>query len=327
MFRIVGLILLAVATAAVVALPIVALASPDGERDVQGYRWVMYPHNPGQAFLIFGGQTVGGWDFAGQYYRAWQPYADEPWSVPRKRPPIAPPAGPHDLNPAEPQPAKPQMEPKKPKPHGPDNPVGGPQNPDSEPKADTKPCPKVEPAPSPKVKPKEAELPTGVDTDKLTASGEPRYWHRGTPVDRSDVLAAIGQKKTVPDDRLKLRLTVIGTDAERAAALKDLPQDLQAKVNVWSIAPDHWSLKDMGYQTDGHPTIYLQSPDGRVLWRQDSYGGAGDYEAIRKRVAEYDAKKDPGPGSGGNAPVGPLAWLGAAAGALWLATRKTPAPA
>ena len=47
-----------------------------------------------------------------------------------------------------------------------------------------------------------------------------------------------------------------------------------------------------GFVTAGTPTVYLQAPDGKVLHRQDNYS-PGDFQAIRKAIDKYDAKRDP----------------------------------
>ncbi len=151
----------------------------------------------------------------------------------------------------------------------------------------------------------EPALNFGIERNKLLQRAEPDESYKlTTPQGTRDVSKEEAQNlvtKTIPDDAKKLRLTVIGTKAERAPVLIDLGlaenADLRDKVNVWDVEPTHWSLRDnvtgkAMYMTGGHPTVYLQAPNGKVLHRQDGYQ-PGDVSAIRKLVASYDPSKDP----------------------------------
>src|SRR5205823_13551401 len=64
---------------------------------------------------------------------------------------------------------------------------------------------------------------------------------------------------------------------------------------VQAFAPDHWAVARAGFVTSGKPTVYLQTPSGQVLHRQDDYddGPEGLARAIRRADPAYDAKKDP----------------------------------
>ena len=102
------------------------------------------------------------------------------------------------------------------------------------------------------------------------------------------------------DDKKKLRLVVIGQEEVRKRILRDFEQTgLDTHVMPWSVPPGHWSLKDnvtgkvMFAYKDDLPTIYLQTPDGKVLHRQADYKGKEDFQAIRKAVDAYDSSKDP----------------------------------
>lgn len=153
-------------------------------------------------------------------------------------------------------------------------------------------------APAPVILEPEADAPIfGVETDKLT--GGPTFQIRGKPASKGAALEAV--EKGLPDDKGKLRLTVIGSDADRARVTKDLAAgelaELRARTVLWSVPPDHWSLHDNTtgqpmFAAAGKPTIYLQAADGKVLHRQDDYQ-TGDFEAIRRAAVGYDAKKDP----------------------------------
>lgn len=120
----------------------------------------------------------------------------------------------------------------------------------------------------------------------------------GKPCSRKEALDAI-QSGQLPDDRNKLRLTVIGQEAERKAVLNDLSSSpllaaYREALVVQEYGPDEWPVK-CGFKTDGHPSIYLQTPDGKVLHRQSDYadGPQGLATALRKTDPTYDPAKDP----------------------------------
>lgn len=128
----------------------------------------------------------------------------------------------------------------------------------------------------------------GVETEKL-GNGE-RYWVNKARQFFGD---------TLPDDKNRIRLTIAGgTDDERKKVLADLASSPQLApyrdgLLVQAYEADNWALRP-GFVTSGHPTIYLQAPDGKVLHRQDDYsdGATGLATAIRKANPQYDAKKD-----------------------------------
>lgn len=143
---------------------------------------------------------------------------------------------------------------------------------------------------------------TGVDMEQV--SKKERHVFTGQEVSAVESQQLIGQ---VPDDALKLRLTVLGgTPAERLKVLSDIEnhkslREVKAAVLVQSYPVNHWSVEQVGFVTTGTPTIYIQSPAGKVLYRTDSYEGpeklaqayAEAVGAIRKPVPDYDPKKDP----------------------------------
>lgn len=136
----------------------------------------------------------------------------------------------------------------------------------------------------------------GVDRTKLCQDADGCYRINGQKVSKEQLYQAL--QSGLSDDAGKLRLTVIGSPAETATVLADLEADPEFKnnIHVWCAGPDDWSLKDAVtgesmFQTSGKPTVYLQSPDGTVLHRQDGYT-KGDISALRK-VRPYDPKKDP----------------------------------
>ena len=166
----------------------------------------------------------------------------------------------------------------------------------------------------------------GVDVDKLSPKLVdncecPIYWIRGKKIAKSEAYGLVG-KGTLQDDRKKLSLTLIGSEADRAKVEKDLPAELKDKVKLWSVNPDHWSVAGLGYVTTGTPTIYLQEPSGKVIWRQDTYSGPEDMTTLRKKVDGYDGKKDPGPNAPeGGSSIPPLLWLGGGAAMLLMLAR------
>lgn len=102
----------------------------------------------------------------------------------------------------------------------------------------------------------------------------------------------------VPDDAAKLRLTIIGSEADRKRVLAALDQpplaEFKGRFVVQAYDPNDWAVKNYGFVTSGKPTIYVQMPSGKVLHRQDVYTTAEDLAtALRKADPGYDPKKDP----------------------------------
>jgi hypothetical protein len=138
-----------------------------------------------------------------------------------------------------------------------------------------------------------------------------RFTINGVEVKKLDALKAAADgaaagAPSLPDDSALLRLTVIGTDAERTKVLRDVDSapelaPYKGKVIPAGLSLDAWQAKDaesgsspLGFKA-GHPSIYLQSPAGKVLHRQDDYsdGPAGLANALRKADPLYDPSKDP----------------------------------
>ncbi len=133
------------------------------------------------------------------------------------------------------------------------------------------------------------------------------------------------------DDSNKLTLTVAGDAAECKRVRDDVPTPLKDKLKLWTVPTDHFSLKDSTtgkrIYPEGKPMVMLQAPDGEVLYREGDYK-VGDFEAIRKAVDDYDARKDPGrrPGPAAGTPdlqtwlktVPIWVWVGLAIGGLFL---------
>lgn len=158
-------------------------------------------------------------------------------------------------------------------------------------------------APPPTFQGKDHPSNFGVDLSKIPAG--PSYQIKGKDTTKAQVMEAL--ENGIPDDRGKMRLTVIGSQEERARVQKDLaaPENsaVAQRAVLWSVPPDHWSLKDnvtgqAMFYTAANPTLYLTDARGKVLLRRDGYQGGQDFQFIRKAVSDYDAKKDPTGASG-----------------------------
>jgi hypothetical protein len=143
--------------------------------------------------------------------------------------------------------------------------------------------------------PREAIPNFGVDLDRLHA-GEERYHLNGVPVSREKAAQTMAGN-TIPDDAARLRLTVIGDDGGRVAQDLDNAPALapwKDRLVVQTYPPNHWAVAKAGFFTQGKPTIYLQTPAGKVLHRQDDYadGADGLANALRRADPDYDPSKD-----------------------------------
>jgi hypothetical protein len=128
----------------------------------------------------------------------------------------------------------------------------------------------------------------GTNPEKIAPREE--YRIAGQLVSKDEAMQAL-RAGQLADDSGKLRLTVIGSPDERKQALSGLPQDVKDRCLVKEYAADHWAVKNAGFKTDGHPTVYVQAPDGKVLHRQDDAVNVAG--AVRKADPNYDASKDP----------------------------------
>jgi hypothetical protein len=138
----------------------------------------------------------------------------------------------------------------------------------------------------------------GVDLDKLNGKYEETLTLNGVPIAKERVWEVL-RGKSLADDSGKPRLTIIGADKDCARVLNDLErsplQDWKDQVLVQSYPPTHWAVTRAGFYAAGHPTIYVQASDGKVLHRQDDYDGGPEAlaEAIRRADPKYDPKNDP----------------------------------
>lgn len=137
----------------------------------------------------------------------------------------------------------------------------------------------------------------GVDKDKI--SKEPQILRGDKAIGRKEAIKLL-EGKNLEDDTAKLRLTIIGPEADRKRVLADIESNpvlsvaVKERCLVQAYAPDHWAVKNLGFVTTGKPTIYLQRADGKVLHRQEDYRGPEKLtEAIRKADPKYDTARDP----------------------------------
>lgn len=183
-----------------------------------------------------------------------------------------------------------------------------PSQPDStKPTADAADGPAPPSGPGPASRP-EGQLPVveqdgiqnfGIDRSGLNGSAE-RITLDGRAITPSEA-AQILQAGSLADDSGKLRLTVIGAEADRRRVLDDLKgplADIAAQCLVQDYPPDHWAVARTGFYTAGKPTIYVQTPDGTVLHRQDDYTDGAEglrlaFERLRKPDPDYRPDKDP----------------------------------
>lgn len=137
----------------------------------------------------------------------------------------------------------------------------------------------------------------GVEGDKL--SEEPKILRKGKAITRALAMKLV-EGKELPDDKLKLRLTIIGEVNERKRVEGDLNNsphlaEFKGRVVYQGYDCSNWAVARYGFVCGGRPTIYIQAPDGTVLHRQDDYddGPQGLAEALRKADPNYDSDKDP----------------------------------
>ncbi len=154
--------------------------------------------------------------------------------------------------------------------------------------------------------------------DEPDPSGVTRIWplpregystHKGE-VTRDEAIRLLGQQPRIPDEAGKLRLTVIGSDNARVAAYAAI-NPVREKFVVKEYAADHWAVAASGFVVSGDPTVYVQTPTGKVLHRQGGVQGLA--EALRKVDPNYrpdtdpDLRKPPVPVAPVPAPPSPLA--------------------
>lgn len=146
----------------------------------------------------------------------------------------------------------------------------------------------------------------GVDQDRLLIldQGETHYSLNGRRVSAYEAYKAIITGGTLTDDSSKLRVTVVGTDAECSQVERDwnnspLLLTWREKCLFQSYRPEEWAVSEVGLAAGGHPCIVVQKPPdasgkGEVLFRLRSYEGAQALaDALRIRDPNYQPDKDP----------------------------------
>lgn len=188
-----------------------------------------------------------------------------------------------------------------------------------------------------------ASYPGGVDKTRVRCDREHFTTSNGNEISRAEALSAVEAAGEIPNDSTSVRFTVIGPVAAREAVLKDLSERsefsaFKGKFVLASYPSDHWRIRDGGFKTATNASdvmIYVQRPDGTVIWRQEGYAGGPSKlaSALRDKVPGYDPVKDPNPENQpvvrpiepGNKKPSALAWLIAGSvllGGVWFASRK-----
>lgn len=137
----------------------------------------------------------------------------------------------------------------------------------------------------------------GVNESKL---GEgPAYILNGRKSTRDEVIDRLMGEGKIPDDSQLPRITIIGSEADRKKVRDDLKSHpalapFRGKFVTKDYAPDAWEVS-CGFFAGGAPSIYVQTPGGKNLHRQDDYrdGAEGLAMALRKVDPSYQPAKDP----------------------------------
>jgi len=146
--------------------------------------------------------------------------------------------------------------------------------------------------------PKETSLDSknnfGIEVEKL--STESSFSINGEPCTKEAVFAELAK---IPDDAKKLRLTIIGEVEDRKKVLGELEivGAVKDKVVIQAYPPDDELIKKLGFDVTGKPSVYLQRPDGTLLYSQFMWSGAKDLiDAINKADGSKPLPKPlPGP--------------------------------
>lgn len=168
----------------------------------------------------------------------------------------------------------------------------------------------------------------GLNLAELELDGKEKASISGKPVKPAEAIRAV--ENGLPDDAHKFCVTAIGVEELREKFVKEFAaSDLAQTCKLQSYSADAWELNDLDanrrtFVVDTPLSLYLQAPDGQVLWRQGNADGA--IENMRKETKKYDPKKDPGPHSPAlpalhDIPM-PLLILGALAVLAFLTRRK-----
>jgi len=147
----------------------------------------------------------------------------------------------------------------------------------------------------------------GVDVDRIHRSPEQITVSPSTgskdkkEIGRQEAIEII--TKGLPEDRQKLRVTVIGSESACQQVVNDLKTSpallpYSSNVLIQDYRPGEWAL-NCGFLATVDPTIYVQKPPdqagrGKVLHRQDGYDGPEKLAvALRKADPSYNPANDP----------------------------------
>jgi len=138
----------------------------------------------------------------------------------------------------------------------------------------------------------------GIDLSEMKGRPE-SYYHNGRSITKESALLLMGTQG-IPDDSDFIRVTVIGSEAIRKKVRDDLQNDpalldFRFITVVQDYPKDHWAVSNIGYEVNGDIAIYVQSPDGTVVHRQNDYtdGAVGLATALRKVDSSYRKGGDP----------------------------------
>jgi hypothetical protein len=103
-----------------------------------------------------------------------------------------------------------------------------------------------------------------------------------------------GKGDHLADDSRKLRLTIFGSETERDAVVLGLTPAQKDALSIQAYPPDHWIVGQRRFKIGAQPTIYLESPAGTVLHRQEGWDGPESLAKVLERAdPNYDPSKDP----------------------------------
>lgn len=146
-------------------------------------------------------------------------------------------------------------------------------------------------------------LPTGFEAKGMKGKGE-HFQIDGKEVGRDEAFLLFQSpcpicpkpKGPVAPKGEQPYVTVISSDKEKREAVRSAwftePRFEAArdKIALWTVPPGHWSLDPGFAQKDG--SIQLLAGDGTSLHRQETLDLANLCEAIRRRIPDYDPRKD-----------------------------------
>lgn len=132
----------------------------------------------------------------------------------------------------------------------------------------------------------------GLDREHFPLKRQRTY--RGREVSKGELLRIIGGKGTLKDDSKLLCLTVFGDKSSNDQVLADLGRDphlapWKGLIKVQFYDSSEWVAGQGGF---AFPSIYIQTPEGKVLHRQDSYRGP---ELLAEAIGKAEALYEPNP--------------------------------